>query len=225
MQLANFIPSIAYRILRTRKTRAMAAQRGLSATSGFAGVELAEPHFLMSDPLCVTGFTLFCNSWAGQSAVLEAEKAMKRGLQITVVAKNISDILARDFVLIGAAVNLIDFDTKPTRMYNLILDGIIVHAILRNVGYGQVLDLKNEEKAARKKANDEKRKGRLGYSMVYVMGHFGPPAVARFNGNGSFFKKGMGKGDDIVAAGGIAIDLDRFNKYGNDSRIVSYAFN
>jgi len=225
MRLVNFIPSIAYRILRAGKSRSMLRRRGLSAVSGFTGVEIAEPHFSMSDSLHVTGFTLFCNSWAGQSAVFEAQKAIERGLQITVVAKNISDMLARDFVLVGAGVNLIDFDTKPIRMYNLISDGIIVHAILRNAGYGQVFDLKKEEKAARKEANEKKKNGRLGYCMVYVLGHFGPPVVARFDSNGNLFRKGKGKSDDIVEAGGIAVDWDRLNKRGDSSGILSYAFN
>jgi hypothetical protein len=217
MSPMNLVPSVVSWMLRAGKIQAMAKKQGGIVRSGFSGAAMAEPHFLMSDPFNLVGFTLYYNGCAGQLAVLKVKEGIERGLHITIVAKNISDMSARDFVLVGAGVNLIDFDTRPIRMFNLISDGIIVHAILgSSAGYGQVLDLKKEERQARSK-------GGRGYSVVYVLGHFDLPFVARVHSNGIPYKQGKDKRDDIVEAGGCAIDLERFRKCGGGSKILAYA--
>jgi len=193
-------------------------QRGGCASSGFPGADKTEPHFLVTDPLHLTGFTLYYNGCAGQLAVLEVEKSIKeRGMHIAIVAKNISDMTARDFVLAGASVNLIDLNPRPIRLYNLVMDGMLVHAVLRSpAGYGQVLDLKREEAEARKK-------GGKGCSTVYVLGDFGSSVIARKNSNGIPYKAGKSKRDDIIEAGGLPIDREMFKRHGSGSKILAYA--
>ena len=219
MVTGNFIPLTAYWLLRSKEVQQAVKNHGGPINRGFPGAEKTEPQYLMSDPLHLTGFTLYYNGGAGQLAVLEVKKSIERGTRITIIAKNISDMLARDFVLVGASVNLIDFDTRPIRLHNLVLDGILVHAILGNgAGYGQVLDLKREEKSARDK------NGR-GLAIVYVLGNFGPVFISRTNGKGLVRQKGSGKRDDIVEAGGNAIDLELLKRNGSGSKILSYALN
>jgi len=190
-------------------------KNGGKASLTFAGADMVKPHFFMSDPFKMIGFTLYYNG-GGQLAVLEVKKAIERGLKITIVAKNISDMLARDFVLAGAVTKLIDFNTKPIRMFNLISDGIFVQAILDgHAGYGQVLDLRKEEKEAR-----DKKGTAAGLATIYVLGHFGPPCVKRIC-NGVSLREGRGKRDDIIEAGGYAVDLNN----GSGSEVVAYALN
>ena len=217
MRLANLIPSALYRIFAAEKIQKFARQQGGITRAGFPGAQVTQPHFLLSDPLHLTGFTLYYNGGAGQLAVLKVKESVERGSRIVIVAKNISDMTARDFILAGASVNLIDFDTRPIRMFNLISDGIIVHAILRGgAGYGQVLDLKREEKAARDK-------GARAYSIVYVLGSFSADVVARTNSKGIPYKKGKGKSDDIIEAGGCPVDWESVKKNRSDSTILAYA--
>lgn len=210
-----FIPSATYWTFKA-KTRPMTNSGKRSVVSGFPGAQKVDPHFWMSDPSRPVGLTVYFDG-AGQPAVLEARNKINEGLYITVIAKNISDTLARDFVLVGASVNLIDFNTRAIRLYNLIKDGIIVHVILDDKsGYGRVSDLKKEERAA-------KDKGGKGSCKIYVLGNFGSPTVAKVDGNGTPFKKGVGKRDDIISAGGIPVDMERFRKCGIGPRILTFA--
>lgn len=180
----------------------------------FSGAEIEEPLFSMAEGN-VMGFALYYNL-GGQIDVLEVEKAVKRGMHIMFIGKNLSDAVARDFVLTGAAVNLIDFETTSNRMYNLIRDNIHVHSFLRNGSCGQVEDLKKTESNARKK-------GAHGTARVYVLGRYEPVHISRFDKKGRALMKGYGRRDDIIRAGGIPVDTERLGKAGSGSSIVDYA--
>lgn len=195
-----FIPSLAYWFLRGKQVQEATRRAGGPISSGFPGAEKTEPHFFMSDPFHLTGFTLYYNGGAGQLAVLEVERSIRKGIHINIIAKNIGDMKARDFVLAGAVINLVDFNTRPIRVFNLISDGIHVCAIFRGkASYSQILDLRNEEREAVKRG----AKGRL---AIYVVGDFKYWDIR-----------------DISEAGGCPVDRKKLKEYGSGSPILSYA--
>lgn len=190
-----------YWFLRGKQVQAATKRAGGPISSGFPGAEKAVPRFSSPDLSSPMGFTLYYKGGAGQLAVLEVKRSVERGSRIIVVAKDISDMAARDFVLAGAVVNLIDFNTRLARVFNLISDGIRVYSIFQGrASYSQILDLRNEER----KAAERGGKGSL---AIHVVGDF------------SYWER-----KDILAAGGCPVDRKKLKQYGSSSQILSYAF-
>lgn len=179
--------------------------RRMKPTVGFVGAREAVPHFSAADPNKLTGYTLYYNGGVGQLAVLEIQRAVERGTSITVVAKNISSMQARDLVLAGAHVQLIDFDTRPIQLYNMIMDGVMPYVVLRNATWGQIVDLRKEERVAR-------AKGGKGAATIYALGHFGEPCAKANSKKVPYKLAGKSKADEFREAGGIPVDISQERK-------------
>lgn len=175
-------------------------QEGFRPAVKFSHADAVVSRFSLVDSGVVTGFTVFYNGGAGLSDVGAAEAFIKEGKSVEIVAKNISKEFARDFVEVGAAMKLIVFNPRAIEIHNLVLDGIQVHAVFNGAaGYSQVVDLKTEAEAARKK-------GGKGSVTVYVVGNLG-----------------WGRKADVRRAGGYAVGLEELKNHGGASSVLSYA--
>ena len=163
------------------KKNRILAENGLLVKTPFPNAVKIKDNFLGRG-----GVDVYFNRHVGSSDVMDAEEYVKDGKSVYVLAKNITEAFARDFVKVATRIDVVKYNPSESEAYRLLSDNINLIAVFNanSAGYWQIKDIKDAEKKAREK-------GSRATAQVYVKAY-----------NPSF-----GERDNTRLAGGYLIDL------------------